>query len=317
MPKTLGDTFLYKKGVDFNRAIIKFITKAQRIKTNSNEFADVIYNVKIRRISDALTKILISPNVVLGTIDTPLPKTLRAFVAKDVLDNNKPKMFIDGSQFIKYDKNYDTYSCTDVSWLICYIVSGMVNFVYRQLLEKLTLNSSVLLDGCNCYVRLFSYIIDRIYKITSVQQVKARIDYTLALFYYHSLLGRDFKSESQFKTTKNYAVKVTGIDDRDADTVNVMLQPTDFEDLEKFVEALKRLFPSLVDINVNIILNMWMSAFGPGTYFGIEFFPAFSQILTNAYIGGYIDNQNMIEKLTSPSMVAYVKAILKIGESVA
>ena len=59
-----------------------------------------------------------------------------------------------------------------------------------------------------------------------------------------------------------------------------------------------------------------MQAFGNGTVFALEFLPAFYMMLTNIYVGGYIDQQMTIEKVTGQSMVKFVKTILEIGASV-
>ena len=39
-------------------------------------------------------------------------------------------------------------------------------------------------------------------------------------------------------------------------------------------------------------------------------------MMTNTYIGGYIDQQNSIEKIAGPSLVEFSKTILQIGASV-
>ena len=59
-----------------------------------------------------------------------------------------------------------------------------------------------------------------------------------------------------------------------------------------------------------------MKAFGTGTIFALEFFPAFSAMMTNTYVGGYLDQQMTIEKIAGNSMVSFTKTILQIGASV-
>ena len=49
---------------------------------------------------------------------------------------------------------------------------------------------------------------------------------------------------------------------------------------------------------------------GPQTAFGLEYFPNFSTILTDAYTGVYLNNQKTIEKICGTSMIGYAKNVL-------
>ena len=71
-----------------------------------------------------------------------------------------------------------------------------------------------------------------------------------------------------------------------------------------------------MDFKTSNVIAMWMQAFGTGTVFAMEFLPAFATMLTNTYIGGYIDQQMTIEKITGTAMVSFSKTILQIGASV-
>jgi len=115
--KTIVDSYIYNIFPEYNKAIISFILKAERIDKNSKEFQDVIYDVKRRRISDSLSKVITSQNLVLGISENmSLPKAFRVFVAKDLKDNSKLKVFVDCTDCIKI--NNGMYDCTDINWLI-------------------------------------------------------------------------------------------------------------------------------------------------------------------------------------------------------
>ena len=314
MSKPLSDTYLYSKSPDYNKLIYAFITKAERINTKGNEFSDILFDIKRRRVSNSLSKIIVSNNVVVCTMpDSPLPKAFRTFVAKDVKDNNKVKLFIDATQFIKFESG--TYICTNLDWLISYILSGMVNYIYAVAPQKLLLDSSVISDGCDCFTRLFSHSIDYMYKITSVQKIKKRIDYMIAMYYSFNLLGKDVKSESQSRIVRNNASKISNIDSKDSKLVDLLLKPDDFDNIKTFLDALSRVC-ELKDLKIDAFVSTWIKNCGTGTIFALEYFPAFSAMLTNTYIGSYLDNQISIEKQCGPSLVSFVKTILKIGETV-
>ena len=312
--KTIGQTFVYSQFPDYDKMLVHFMLKGNRVTTTGSEFADILFDVKRRKLTDTMAKILTSNNVVIAIDDAPLPKAFKAFVAKDVKDNSKPKVFIDGSDFLKFDGG--TWKCSDLNWLMSYVIAGTTNFVYKMRPEKLLLDQTIIMDGGDCFIRLFSYIVDRIYKIVSVQTLKRKVDYLCGLYYQINLLQKDFKSESAFRQTSIVAKKLSNIDDRDATAVDMQLQPEDFTNIDTFVKCLGRLF-NFKDFRVAVAISTWMQAFGTGTQFGMEFFPSFAAMLTNAYIGGYLNNQNLIEKVCGTTMITFSKAVLKIGDEVA
>lgn len=314
MAKRLSDTALFKVSPDYGKRMIDFIMSAERINTSSTEFADILFDIKRRRISDSLSKVIVSKNVVLGIhpSQTVLPKAFRAFVAQDIKTDRKYRMFIDCTDFVKYENG--TYTCKNESWLISYVISGITNYIYSVAPQRLLLDTTLMQDGCDSYTRFVSYIIDRIYKTTSVPQMKKKIDYVTALFYLVSLMDKDATSESQFRTCHAMAVKISQVDDRDARMLDAMLQPGDFKDLNTLIAAYSRIF-NLKEFKVDVFVSKWIEAFGTSTPFGIEYFPHFCTMMTDAYVGGYINNQFMIEKITANSLGTFVKALLKIGDA--
>lgn len=313
MAKTYADSFLYKKSIDYGKEMYKFIVGANRIDTKSSEFEDILFDVKRRKVSDKLAKVITSENVVIGIGDKSLPKAFRVFVAQDIKTDKKYKVFIDATDFIKYGNG--AYVCSELNWLISYTIAGITAFVFKLREPKLTMDSSIILDGGYCFIAMLSYTIDRIYKITSVQQIKKRIDYACALYYQVNLLCKDSYSESQFKGIKNYAMRISDIDDTEARIVDIMLKQEDLENIDSFIKALGRMF-NLKDIKIDAILSTWLKSFGTGTIFALEYFPAFAMVMTNTYIGGYIDNQITIEKVCSKSLPKFCKTILEIAEEV-
>ena len=312
MAKTYSQTYIFSKYRDYERSIYQFIINAERIDTKSSEFADILYDIKRRKISDHLAKIITSPNVVLCIHDgKPLPKSFKTFVASDVKENNKIKVFIDATDCIVYKNGI--YVCNKLDWLVSYIINAISSYVYVMAENKMTGNTSIIKDGMEAWVNCFSYIIDRMYKISSVTQLKRRLDYLAALYYQVNILGKNLRT-SHDSIVAN-AIRVSGITVQDAKVVDIMLNETDFDNIDIFVKALGRIL-KLKDIKTSNVVSYWMSAFGTGTVFALEYLPAFSMMMTNTYVGGYIDQQLSIEKIAGPSMVKFSKTILQIGASV-
>ena len=312
MSKLFSDTYLYRKYPEYDKKMFEFIMGAERIDVNSEAFEDIMIDIKHRKINDALIKVLKSDNVIIGIKPgKSLPKAFKVFVAKDVREDKKLKTFIDVSDCV-FMKN-GVYVCNHIDWIISYLINAMTSYIYAMLETKFTNNSSIIKDGGDAFVRCFSYIIDRIYKISTVQSLRKKVEYVAALYYQINILGKDYSKN--FDSIKTTAMRISKIDAKDANIVDILLDDSCFLDIELFTENLARMF-KFKDLSVSLILEKWMSAFGTGTIFALEFFPAFSMMMTNTYIGGYIDQQNSIEKIAGPSLVEFSKTILQIGASV-
>ena len=313
MAKTYSQTYLFSQYGEYEKKIYEFIINAERINTKSSEFDDILYDIKRRKISDHLAKIITSDNVVIAINPTgrALPKAFKAFVAADVKDNNKVKVFIDVTECIVYKDG--VYVCNKLDWLVSYIINAMTAYIYVKAENRLLGNASILKDGCEAWKNCFSYIIDRMYKINTVPSIKRRVDYLAAIYYQVSIMCKDFtKSEDSIKAN---AMRVSNIEVSDARVVDIMIEDHDFDNIETFVNALGRII-QLKDIKVGNIVSYWMNAFGPGTVFALEYFPAFSAMMTNTYVGAYLDQQMTIEKVAGQAMIRFSKTILQIGASV-
>lgn len=313
MAKTYSQTYLFGQYGEYEKKIYEFIINAERINTKGSEFDDILYDIKRRKISDHLAKIITSENVVVGInpVGKALPKAFKAFVASDVKDNNKVKVFIDVTECVVYKNG--AYVCNKLDWLVSYIINAMTSYIYVKAENKLLGNASILKDGCEAWVRCFSYIIDRMYKISTVPQIKRRVDYLSAIYYQTAIMCKDLdKNEDSIKAN---AIRISDIDSKDAKVMDMMIEERDFINIDTFVKALGRII-QLKDIKTANIVSYWMNAFGPGTVFALEYFPAFSAMMTNTYVGAYLDQQMSIEKVAGQSMIKFSKTILQIGASV-
>lgn len=313
MAKTYSQTYLFRQYKEYEKKIYEFIVNAERIDTKSAEFDDILYDIKRRRISNHLAKIITSENVVVGINKNgrPLPKAFKVFVASDVKDGGKVKAFIDVTECVVYRNG--VYECNKLDWLVSYILNAMTSYIYVKAENKLLGNSSVMRDGCTAWVNCFSYIMDRMYKISTVPQIKTRLDYMAAMYYQVAIMGKSFdKNEDSIKAN---AIKISGILNTDSSLVDIMIKPDDFLNIDTFVTAVGRVL-QLKDLKTGNVVSFWMNAFGPGTVFALEYFPAFSAMMTNTYVGAYLDQQMTIEKVAGESMIKFTKTILQIGASV-
>lgn len=313
MPKTYANTYLFNQYHEYEKKMYEFIMTAERIDIKSDQFADLLYDFKRRNVGNSLLKIITSNNVILGIKSgISLPKAFKVFVAKDVKeDKTKMKVFIDVSDIIALKNG--AYVCNKLEWLTSYIISAMTAYIYAMNETKLTGNSSILKDGSEAFAKCYSYIIDRMYKITTVPQLRNKVEYISAIYYQVNILGKSL--EKSYDSIKANALRISNLDTKLSQVIDMMISDKDFINIDTFNQTVARVF-SFMDFKTSNVISMWMQAFGTGTVFAMEFLPAFATMLTNTYIGGYIDQQMTIEKITGTSMVSFSKTILQIGASV-
>jgi len=74
--KTYTDSYLYNKFPEYQKSIVEFLVKGERLNINDKEFEDIVYEFKHRQIADYLYKILKSPKVVLIIAPKAMPRSL-------------------------------------------------------------------------------------------------------------------------------------------------------------------------------------------------------------------------------------------------
>ena len=309
MSKTYADTYLYREYPEYEKKMYGFILKAERIDTKSKEFEDILIDIKRSKISNALAKVITSDNVILGTMpDSQLPKSFKVFAAKDLkLDKSKTKVFIDVSGYIIFKDGQ--YVCKNMEWLTSYLINGMTSLIYAMKPSLFESNGSIVLNGSTAFMKLFSYVIDRMYKISSVVQLKNRVNFLACMYFQVNLLSKAIND-----TTIASCIKTSGCTENDARWAMAIIKESDFNDIDAFVKALTKL--GFNDLKTSAVVAMWMKAFGTGTTMALEFFPTLSAMLTDTYVGGYLNQQLSIEKIVDKTVIDFTKQILTIGASV-
>ena len=102
---------------------------------------------------------------------------------------------------------------------------------------------------------------------------------------------------------------------RESDIIDMQLEEHSFDNIKFFAETLSRIL-RVSKLTVDVIVERWMYLYGVSSVFALELFPAFSEMMTNCYVGAYLNNQKTIEKVAGTSMVEFTKEILKIGTGV-
>ena len=273
------------------------------------------YEVKRRQVSSALVKVLESKDVVLLAADAgtkPLPKAFKVFCAKDIKGPKKDKMkvFIDCSNIIRKDENSGRYVCnrSNIDIFVSYLVSAMITFIYYADEDRIANNAKVMQIGAQGFANLFTHVVDYVCKISSMPSQKNKCMYLAALYYLGNLLGKDYTSEGNRRIAK----KISGLSDREAGMIDIQIKKESMMNIKFFVEAVSIIL-HLNKLTLDVVVEKWMQVYGTGTVFALEMFPAFASMITDSYVGAYLNNQKTIEKIAGTTMPDLTKALLTIG----
>lgn len=312
MAKTYAATYLYGQYSEYEKQTLAFMMNSSEIDKDTDDFEDIKYEVKKRQVSNSLVKVLESKDVILLTNDIPLSKAFKVFCARDLKGPNKSKMkvFIDCSNIIKKDSKTGRYVCkgNNIDIFISYLVSAMITKIYYSSEGIIASNSKIKTIGAKAFALLFTHVVDYACKINTMPANKSKCLYLTSLYYLSNLIGEDSTSDR----CRSIAKKVSGLSDRDAGIIDIQLKSDSFLNIKYFAETLSEIL-RLNKLTLDVIVERWMTIYGTGTVFALELFPAFSNMVTDAYVGAYLNNQKTIEKVLGTSMTEFTKTLLSIG----
>lgn len=307
--KNLNDTYLYKKMPNYDKDIHEMILKGERIDKSNETFADIKYEVKRKNVDSTLVKLLDSERIVLVIPNRPLPKAFKFVLYKDIKEDKKVKVFIDCSTIIGPNGNgYKFINNQSVNIFISYLVAGRTAFVMEAKPNSILNNSTLTMAGTKTFAALINYVTDYIGKININVASRNKCLYLAAIYYQVNLLGKDI----DFKTVKDIALNISGISEREANIIELDYQKDSFDNIYNFLELLKESL-KIKGLSYDVFIEKWMFTMGTGTVFGLELFSYFAQMITDAYIGAYINNQKTIEKIAGQNMIEFSKTLIKIG----
>ena len=304
MAKTFANTFLYNKYPNYEKNMIDAIMTSERIDANSQEFEDIVADVKRRQVSSALVQVLKSKNIIL-LANAGLSTQFKVIACKDVKTDKKLRTFIDVSGIVFMENG--VYHCSSIDILIGYLVAAMTTTIYYADEKRITDNTTILKTGATAFAKLFCQILEYIAKISTVPGLKNRAMYLASMYYLSNLLEKDPKADR----TKQIARGIAAISEREEEIILMLCNDNTFLNIKFFTESIAEALK--IHITVDMVVEKWMYLYGTSTVFGLELFPSFAQMLTDAYVGSYINNQKTIEKVAGPEMVMTTKTLLEIG----
>lgn len=321
--KSYGDSYLYSKYPMYNKQLLDAIMHDPMIEKKTDMFEDIIHDIKRTRVSDSLVRILKSPNTILLDCEKPLPKSFKVFCAKDFRMKDKPiRIFIDCSGVISKSKNSAAYMVDEMK-LVSYLINAGMTMVYHRKVDSITRNSGLVYSIASCFARSFTFIIDYLVKVSIQESSKAKVLYLSAIYFLQNILG--FDEDRAMPIAK----KIAEISEREAQMLNLMMERAckvkgvpaseinPYEDIKTFVNALRDVMHfNKHTVTLDVVVERWMNQYGVSTIFGMEYFPAFSAMMTDCYTGAYLNNQRSIENVCKVDMIEYSKKALQLLENI-
>lgn len=306
-PKTYADCVLYQKYPQYNAILLDAIMRGERIDKAEKAFEDVVYEIKRSRTDATLLKVLTSKNTVLLDCGKSLPKPFKVFCAKDAKTDKQVKAFIDITNVVIKDP--DGYTVKDES-LISYLCNAKLSMYYTLRPEMIIHNNEMMTLAATCFAQLYTHIVDYVGKISAIEYAKDKCNYLAARYFLINVACMDDEDR-----VRSIARKVSGITEMKENTYDFMVMKNakkgedPFRCPIGFTKLVAQEF-KIEKLTLDIILEKWMYLYGQGTGFAIEYYPAFSAMMTDAYCGAYINNQKTIEKICGTNVVQYAKKII-------
>lgn len=307
MSKTFANAYLFNKYPDYQRKMIEFIMKAKEVD-KGEDLSDVIYEVKKRQVDNSLVNVLLHKNVIIlysDTIDV-LPLSFKVFAAKDIKGDKKLKVFIDASEYIIKNEESGKYEC-NVNILISYLLSASTCLKYYIDEDKIVMNAGISELGSLCFSSLFTHIIDYLFRVSSTPLIKNKCIYLSSMYFITNILGREPNERMRYLCRQNACIS-----EREENIINIFIKENSYSNIKNFVETVADVL-KLDKLTIDVFIEKWAYLYGVGTIFATELFPSFSSMITDAYVGAYINNQKTIEKVCGRNMVMYTKKLLDIG----
>lgn len=307
MAKTYADTYLYGK-YGYEKNIFEFLMNADQISTVDDSFDDIKYEFKKRQLHSCLLKVLCSNNVFLMKDDNGigLSRQFKVICSKDPKTKSSDyKIFIDCSGLI-YKADNGNYKCRNIDTLISYILNGMVTMIYHKA-ENSILTASIVEDAMRAFSSLFTHVIDYLFKISTIPSTKLKCQYLACMYFVICILKKDFNDNY-----KHMSSKIVDISDREQEMIINQCDKDDFINIKTFTSKLSE-WLKCPNMKVDNVVEKWIYLYGINTLFGLEYYPALSAMLTDAYVGSYINNQKTIEKVVGNTLVSYSKNVIAKG----
>lgn len=308
--KNFSETYLFNLSPEYRKNIVRMVMEGERIDKSDNSFKDIVYEVNRRQTTSVVSRVLKHPDIILVHSEKPMPRALKIFTCKDLKNGGDArKVFIDVSDIFRMRNG--AWYCYKVDVLVAYLMSAMVQLIYHENPTRITLATKVSHTGTKAYAELVTYIIDYLFKISSMDNVRNRCLFIAAMFYQVNMLGRSTEDQS----VRDLAAKIAKLNPRETDIALMFIKPDSFKDISTLISTLADAL-KLSKLTMDVFMDKWLYLYGSGTHFSTELFTSFATMMVDAYAGVFLNNQKTIEKIVGTDMLDFSKSLITLGGSV-
>lgn len=317
--KKLSDSCFYDK-LDYEKPLFNYLMGAHRVDKNSDSFNDIVYDVKRQSTNSVLVKVLLSKRVVLMIDQKGISRAFKVIYSADPKNRaDKHKVFIDCTGIITFENG--EYKIKKVSYLISYLITAMTYVTYYNLPKVIISNSILMKSSTEAFVDLMLYVLGYLKVPITYNDNKERMSFTLAEYYQICVAGKE-PGESVY----NLAKSVSKIKEKKTcdylHAIFAQFLTYDFP-FDKFLSKFAEVFLGQDDTQISpknrakltadAFVQRWMYAYGPSTFLALDCFVPFSQLLTDTYVGAYLNQQNTIEKVVGKNFTTFTNELIKVG----
>lgn len=307
--KNYDSSFLYGTA-DYGDSLFQYIIKSDRIDKSSQGFENIRYLVRRNQVTSCISTLLDKQSIVLMMPSKPMFRSFKVLAAKDIKEDKQTKVFIDVSELIFLKGDEYTITNNNLHKFISLLACALCTLIYHSKPELLMNNIAIVTSSTNAFAKLSANIIDYM-RIGGVDKVRDKALYLSALYYQIGVLVKD-----DTPTVYQKALKVSKLQSREGDVLQSMMPIGNYANVKTFVDGLAQVLRIEDALKVDNYVDKWVFLYGSGTQFGTEVFTAFSNMLINAYVGAYLNNQNQIEKAVGREMAEFCNTLFKIGGEV-
>lgn len=237
-----------------------------------------------------------------------MTKAFKVFATRDVKETNKPlRAFIDVTDI--FTKKESEYSCYKLSILLARTSAAMASLTYYSVNNRYQNNSVIINSGALCYAKMFTHIIDYLFKISVVETSRSNCMYYASKFYMISLMKKENND-----STKAVAMKIANISSAQADILEMYEEKDSYNNIKEFIDMIRTAM-KLHKLQLDVFVEKWVYIFGSGTQLGMEFFPSFAEMVLYVYGNSFLNSQKVIEKVLGDDISGFSNALITGAET--
>ena len=170
-----------------------------------------------------------------------------------------------------------------------YLMYAYVNRKYIEHAKKVQLNAQLTSNCAIVYTRMIMRVIDSLFATSSIPVQSGAISYCIAKFFIRYVMCREIGKQLEHDICYTVAKRQADVTESSIVEFASRIPDEAYEDTKVFFATLAANFSTLNNMDINLIMRKFISAYGEKSLYMIELFPAFLGFtITSTYSSGLI-----------------------------